>query len=110
MTDIATTLLAGGGVVTPLGLGIAFIWNKLDKKALETAAEFDKRLVKIETELDLCRRENLLSQERRTILLRINDIFWQELRRVAPDSWALTKAKELMEEAKALDTLGPNHV
>ncbi len=92
MNDWVAIIPAVTAAVGGLAAGIKFIWDKIEK-----------RFTAIEMELGACRERESAGQERRSILLTVTELLWQEISRVAPDSWALKRAGELMQEAKALD-------
>ncbi len=79
--------------IAALGGGGKFIWDKVE-------ARFNQ----IEAELEKCREREDLAQERRSVLMQVNELFWHALHMADPNNWALKRAKELMGEVKALDT------
>lgn len=92
-TEIITASVT---VLTTLGGGIAFVWNKIEKRFSE-----------IETKLEECqareresKQRELESQKRRSVQLTAIELLWQEVQRIAPDSMVLVRAKKLLDDLK----------
>lgn len=94
--DIITAVVGGGGVLTVVGGGIKFIWNKLEA-----------RFAKIEKELEECRRREHASikreadsRVRREKQITVIELLWQKVREFDPTAAVLDRAKHLLDELK----------
>lgn len=89
MTDWAAIIVAVGGVLGALGGGIRFVWNK-----------FEARFQKIEAQLEECHQREQAHHERRAVQLTVIELLWQEVKRLAPDTPVLDRAKRLLDGLK----------
>lgn len=81
-------------VLTPLGAGVAFVWNKVEK-----------RFAAIETKLEACEGREETGHRRRGVLVAVTELLWQEVKRLAPRSPTLTRARKLLDEVHELEGL-----
>lgn len=89
MADWAAIITASVGVLTPLGGGAAFVWNRIEK-----------RFTAIDQALDQCRAREHASEARRAVQLTVIELLWQEVERLAPGAKVLGRAKKLLDELK----------
>lgn len=89
--DIAAALGGVVAVATAAGAAIKFIWDKIED-----------RFEAIEKRLDECRDDRELSEKRRGVLITIIELLKQEFRHHLPESTALVRADELMDEYRSL--------
>jgi hypothetical protein len=89
MTDWAQIATIAVSALTPLGAAIGFVWVKVEK-----------RFGAIDTALAECRDRERESLTRRSVQLTVIELLWQEVRRYAPDSDVLRRAKHLLDELK----------
>ncbi len=92
MSDMVAIITAGAAALGTLGGAGKYIWDKVEK-----------RFTAIEAELKSCRENETTSQERRSLLLRAHELVCHELATLFPGAWSLTRAAELLQEAKKLD-------
>ena len=85
MSHTSELITALAVAMTSAGGGIAFLWNKIER-----------RFTQIEVHLEACRRGREL---KRTVI----ELLLTELKRVSPDSWVLDRAEELMAEVRDID-------
>ena len=83
------TFAAVGVSLPTAGAGIAWIWNRIDK-----------RFRAIDLELEKCRDREVESIERRGIQLAVIELLWAELVRIAPQTPVLTRGKKLLDQLK----------
>lgn len=93
---IVTAIVGGGGVLTVVGGGIKFVWNKLEA-----------RFAKIEKELEECRRREVASLRReaesnvrRAKQITVIELLWQKVKELDPAAAVLDRAKHLLDELK----------
>lgn len=79
----------GVSALAPLGAAGAFIWNKIEKRFKE-----------IDAKLDECEDRERDSLERRAVQLTVIELLWQEVKRHAPASDVLQRAKKLLDDLK----------
>ena len=96
MSELSEVITAAVVAFGTVGTGIAFIWNKIERR--EDKAE--TRFVEIEAKLDQCERREDEGQERRARLLIVIELLWQELVRIAPDTPVLKRARRLLDNLK----------
>jgi hypothetical protein len=82
-------IIAGSTALATVGGGIAFVWNKVEK-----------RFADIEAKLAECQAREEASNERRGVQLTVIELLWLELKRVAPDADVLGRAKKLLDDLK----------
>lgn len=103
MSNASELVTAAAAIAVPgfagLGAMVRWLWKELK----EHNKAFEARIAKLETEqaaterhLDACRRG-------RSFKLMAIELLCQELRHIAPDSWVLDKARDLLAEAKRID-------
>lgn len=78
--------------MVPAGAGIAFLWNKIEARI----KKLEDEQAATERHLEACRRGRELKRM-------VIELLCQELRHIAPDSWVLDRAAELLAEAKRID-------
>lgn len=88
-TDIITAVAGSGGLLTAVGAGGRFVWNKLER-----------RFTSIEAQLQACRDRETESQERRTIQLTVIELLWLKVKEFDPSAPVLERAKHLLDELK----------
>lgn len=93
---IVTAIVGGGGVLTVIGGGMKFVWNKLEA-----------RFAKIEKELAECRRREMASIQReadsrvrRAKQITVIELLWQKVKELDPTAVVLERAKHLLDELK----------
>jgi hypothetical protein len=91
MSGAAEVIGAITGFLIPVGGGIAFIWNKVER-----------RFRHLETKVDACEKRERESRERRGVQLTVIELLWQELVRHVPESPVFTRAKKLLDDLKAM--------
>lgn len=89
MGELAAVIVAGVGVLGPLGALGRFVWNKVER-----------RFEHIEAELEHCRRREHESLERRAVQITVIELLWQEVRTSNPASLVLARAKKLLDGLK----------
>jgi hypothetical protein len=89
MEHVAPIILALVAVMGAAGAVGKFIWVKVEK-----------RLTLIESALDECEKRELDAAARRQLSRAAMELLWQELKRIAPKSPVLARAKKLMDEMK----------
>ena len=89
MEHVAPIILALVAVMGAVGAVGKFIWDKVEK-----------RLTDIENALDECERRELDAAARRQLSRAAMELLWQELKRIAPKSPVLARAKKLMDDLK----------
>lgn len=94
-SDIITAVVAA---FLPVGGGIAFVWNKLER-----------RFTEIEARLEECHVRETESQQRRAVQLTVIELLWQELQRHTPDNPVLRRAKKLLDGLRKSNE-GDEHV
>lgn len=87
--SVPEIITASVAALAPIGGGIAFIWNKVEK-----------RFSHIEELLDECKAREVADRDRRAVQLTVIELLWQELKRVAPDAAVLSRAKKLLDDLK----------
>lgn len=86
-------ILALTGILSAIGGGIAFIWNKVEK-----------RFSRIETELEHCRKRETSERQINSVRLAVIELLWQEVERLAPEgSRVLARAKSLLDNLKSAE-------
>lgn len=93
MENIAPIILACVALLTALGAAVAWLWNKLEH-----------RFTEIELALAECKKRELDAVDRRQLSRAAMELLWQELKRTAPKSPVLARAKKLMDEMKVEST------
>lgn len=88
ITAIAAAVVSLGGAIGAVG---KFIWNRIEA-----------RFMAIEAALDECRERSDLSEKRRSVLITIIELLKQEFRHHLPESMALSRTDELMDEYRNL--------
>lgn len=86
---LAETFAALGVTLPTVGGGIAWIWNRIDK-----------RFRAIDLELENCRNREVESIERRGVQLAVIELLWAELMRIAPQTPVLARGKKLLDQLK----------
>lgn len=92
MSDLAAIITALVGATVPIGGGIAFVWNKIEK-----------RFAHIEGELEKCRAREGEAQKRSAIHITVIELLWQEIKRLHPgdkEPATLDRAKKLLDDLK----------
>ena len=92
MSDMAAIITAIAGVIVPIGGGIAFVWNKIEK-----------RFAHIEGELEECRKREGEAQKRQGIYVAVIELLWSEIKRLHPgdkEPATLDRAKKLLDDLK----------
>lgn len=74
MSELASIITAAVGAVVPLGGGVAFVWNKVEK-----------RMARFEAAVAECERREDAAKERGAVQLTAIELMWQELSRLSPD-------------------------
>jgi len=87
--EIITAVGGLGALLTVIGSGVAFVWNKVEA-----------RFTSIETKLDECERRELDSTERRATLLTVIELLWGKVREFDPEADVLGRAKDLLDKLK----------
>lgn len=82
-------ITAGVAALGTLGGGIAWIWDKIDK-----------RITSLETKVADCEAREDAGFERRSVQLTVIELLWQEVERIAPASPVLARAKKLLDDLK----------
>lgn len=93
MSDLAAIITALVGATVPIGGGIAFIWNKIERR-------FDD----IEGELEKCRQREVEGQHKAGIHIAVIELLWQEIKRLHPgdnEPATLDRAKKLLDSLKS---------
>jgi hypothetical protein len=86
-------LLKTLGVTVPVvGGGIAWIWREIKGRFTAMEGKFDARVAGLEDEVRACHAD-------RTALLAAAEMLYVELKRVAPRSAALGRARQLLDLA-----------
>lgn len=93
---IITAVLGGGGILTVIGGGVKFVWNKLEA-----------RFAKIEKELAECRAREVAalqreadSRVRRAKQITVIELLWQKVKEFDPAAGVLDRAKHILDELK----------
>jgi hypothetical protein len=89
MEFTAETIGAGTGMLVALGGGIAFVWNKIER-----------RFARIEGQLDECHAREEAGHQRRAVQLTVIELLWAEVTRQTPDNAVLRRAKALLDDLK----------
>lgn len=91
MSELATIITAAGVSLPTIGGGIAFLWNKIEK-----------RFARIEGELEKCRAREVRSIKQSAVHLTVIELLWQEVTRLADstENATLTRAKKLLDGLK----------
>ena len=96
--EIITAIVGSGGVLTVLGAGAKFIWNKIE-------ARFER----IEKELAECRKRETAamareadSRERRAMQITVIELLWAKVKEIAPCADVLERAKHILDELKQM--------
>lgn len=91
MSDLPTILTAAGVSLPTLGAGIAFLWNKLEK-----------RFATIERKLEECQQREDRQKQRGSVHLIVIELLWQEVTRLTGISQnpTLNRAKSLLDGLK----------
>lgn len=87
--SVGEIVIAGIGALGTIGGGIAFVWDKLEK-----------RFVDIEAKLSECHAREMVGQERRAVQLTVIELLWQQVERLEPGAPVLARAKRLLDELK----------
>ncbi len=98
--EVITAVAGGGGFLLPAGGAIAFIWNKIEKRAVAREAKNETRFARIEGDLAECRRREEESQQRRAIQLTVIELLWAKVKEFDPSAPVLERAKHLLDELK----------
>lgn len=85
----AEIVTAAGVAFGSVGGGVAFIWNKIEK-----------RFGQIENQLDACEGRERADLKRRAVQLTVIELLWQEVTRFAPGNPVLVRAKKLLDDLK----------
>lgn len=95
-SEIVTAIVGSGGVLTIVGAGARFIWNKIEA-----------RFSTIEIELQQCRQretESLKreadSRVRRQMQITVIELLWLKVKELDPTAHVLDRAKHLLDELK----------
>ena len=96
--EIITAIVGSGGVLTVIGAGAGFIWNKIE-------ARFEC----IEKELAECRKRETAamareadSRERRAMQITVIELLWAKVKEIAPGADVLERAKHILDELKKM--------
>lgn len=96
--EIITAIVGSGGVLTVIGAGAKFIWNKIE-------ARFER----IEKELAECRKRETAamereadSRERRVMQIMVIELLWAKVKEIAPGADVLERAKHILDELKQM--------
>jgi DTW domain-containing protein YfiP len=87
MSALTDAINTGVAVAGTLGGAIAFLWVRVER--------MNKR---VKADLDAC-------EDARDTQLIVIEIFWQELKRIAPTSATLKRAHHLLDEMRARQAL-----
>lgn len=98
--EVITAVAGGGGFLVPAGGAIAFVWNKIERRAVVREKANEARFTKIEQDLAECRRREVESQERRAIQLTVIELLWAKVKELDPSAHVLDRAKHLLDELK----------
>lgn len=90
--DAAALITAAGVVLSGIGGGVAFVWNKVDQ-----------RFRAIEAKQLQCERRDRRSQRRITLLKSIVEMLLQKVTDLAPNAPILDRAQQLLEQDQALE-------
>lgn len=93
----AELIAALTGFTTVAGGGVAFIWNKVEK-----------RFTHIEHELEKCRLRETIGQEREAVRLTVIELLYQEVMRHSADSPVLKRVETLLDRLKKINAAGEN--
>lgn len=85
----AEFIVAGTAALGSIGGGIAWLWDKIDKRFRE-----------IEAKLAACEEREGAGLVRRERMLTAIELMWQEIERVAPGSVVLLRVKKLLADLK----------
>lgn len=87
--SLGEIITGGVGLLTAIGTAGAFIWNKIEGRFKE-----------IDAKLDECEARERDSLDRRAVQLTVIELLWQEVKRHAPASGVLERAKKLLDDLK----------
>lgn len=109
MSDLGTLIAAATVSVSTAGGGIAWIWNKIERRFDAIHAEHTQAISKIEEEAARCEEREVRSQGREMrsqvrhgIMTVVVELLQSALARVDPHAWELTRTKDLMGEYTAI--------
>lgn len=102
MSDLAAIIGALGGLATVCGGGIAFVWNKVEKRAATASAAIDARIAKLEVDQAECERRADRAKSHSAVQLTVIELLWQEVKRLAPGPTnpVLERAEKLLDALK----------
>jgi hypothetical protein len=96
--EVITAIVGSGGVLTVIGAGAKFIWNKIE-------ARFER----IEKELAECRKREVASmareadsRERRAMQITVIELLWAKVKEMDPAAAVLDRAKHILDELKQM--------
>lgn len=102
--EIITAVVGSGGVLTVLGAGAKFIWNKIE-------ARFER----IEKELAECRKRETAAMEReadnrehRVMQIMVIELLWAKVKEMDPTAGVLERAKHILDELKQMAAHDPH--
>lgn len=103
VSNVSDLVTAAAALAVPslAGLGGAVRW--LWKEIKEHNRAFEQRIAKLEAEQEATERHLDACRRGRSFKLMAIELLCQELRHIAPDSWVLDKARDLLAEAKRID-------
>ena len=98
-TDTIAAIAGSGGALVPIGAGVAWIWNKIER-----------RFKSIEAKLLSCEARETVSHERRQVHVTVIELLWQELARFTGEkpNRTMNRAKKLLDDLKALPPMPKN--
>lgn len=103
--EVVTAIVGGGGVLTVIGAGIKFVWNKIEARFKQIEARSDR----IETELAECRKREVAamvreadSRERRAMQITVIELLWAKVKEMDPTAPVLERARHILDELKQL--------
>lgn len=103
--EIITVIVGSGGVLTVIGAGIKFVWNKIEARFQKSEARFEL----IEKELAECRKREVAgmareadSRERRAMQITVIELLWAKVKEMDPTAGVLERAKHILDELKQM--------
>jgi uncharacterized membrane protein len=90
MSDLGIIISAAIGALAPVGAGVAFIWNKVERRFNE-----------IEDQLEACRRREIAASRINATQLTVIELIWNDLKKLQPKSGTLARAHKLLEDLKS---------
>lgn len=95
-SEVLTAIVGSGGVLTIVGAGSRFVWNKIEA-----------RFTKIESELQECRARESASLQReadsrvrRQMQITVIELLWLKVKELDPGAVVLERAKHILDELK----------